>query len=152
VEAVGLLESAGSVFLEGLDRALSICGLGIVGGFLVMEPWEVLELADPIRLMGVSSVSDPADPTRPMGASIASDPAKLTRLMGVVCVSDLDEVSSESDAFMEPLGAALLADFLQISPEMKVADSALSDPLVGLRVMVMLSGPLESELPRMNIF
>lgn len=88
-----------------------------------------------MRLIGVSEL---ADPTRLIGCSVLYDPALVPKC---------DEVSSESEFFIDSTETVL--------PIPKDADSALSvtsDPLSGFRVMVMLSGPLESELARMNIF
>lgn len=129
--------------------------------------WRVPAPADSTRLMGASSASEPADLTR------VSEPADQTRLMAVsdpadptrsISMSDPalvpkcnDDVSSESDVFTDSTEAALTAqDLLPIPPNAESAFLATSDPLVGaalvFRVTVMLSGPLESELPRMNIF
>lgn len=143
----GLFGRAGPPLCAGLsmlgldlDFALSMVGFGIVGGFL---PWEVLEPVDPMRPMGASRPSDPADPTRSMGVS---EPG---------CA---EEMSSESDTLKESAEASLTA--LPVRPTAETredsASSLNSAPLVGGALgfieMMMLSGPLESELPLMNIF
>lgn len=109
----------------------------------LMFVWRVLAPADSTRLMGASSVSEPADPTRLMDAS---DPTLVP-----MCN---DATSSESDIFADSTEAA--PDLLPISPNVDPASLVTSDPLVvtalRFRLMVMLSGPLESELPLMKIF
>lgn len=138
--AAGLLGGADSPLRVGLrtpgvDFAVSSCGFGFVGGFRERLPELVFELADPTRLMAASRVSDPA------------------------LVLKFNAVSSASETLMDS-ALTPLPDRLPSPPESKDADSALSAtcdprfgvPLSDLRAMVMLSGPLESELPRMNIF
>ncbi len=136
----GVLESADSsspwweelpaTLLPVLD--LSFAGFGLVGGLerLREPPREISELAFEL-----------AEPVR----AISAKPPPLVRGSGSTASSELGAVGLGGMAFEDRSADSALPPWLGgvVAPPSSSPD---------LRVMVILSGPLDSEPPRMNIF